>query len=748
MNANIIVGFSLTWIWLQCGIFGQIINWDSDIIANPQELQLAKNDMLEKYFGSQIDNTTLFRSREIMEEIVGNFEDVSKDRIKNHNYEEMTSWLRKFADEYKSITHLYTIGKSVQGRELWVLIISDNPTEHELLEPEFKYVGNMHGNEVVGRELWVLIISDNPTEHELLEPEFKYVGNMHGNEVVGREALLYLIEILCKNYGKNEYLTKLVNETRIHVMPSMNPDGYEMDVPGDRIGYNGRSNAAGIDLNRNFPARYPDHREESGGFVIQPEVQAVMQWITSYPFVLSANLHGGSLVANYPYDDSDSGKDGIYTPSADDKLFAELAYQYARAHKNMWKTGRRCGLSEAGDSFSHGITNGAGWYHLAGGMQDWQYLHSNAMEITIEMGCFKFPFDNMLTTLWDEHKYSLLAYLEMVHRGIKGVVQDSQGNPLSNATVRIIEGIQGKNITTTGLGEYWRVLSPGKYKMEIIHEDHQPYPFDVEVDVGPAQVYNVSMKDIACDAEDNQKMQVRGRGTVKFSLLGLDQASSELILRFANATCPPVDSTLSALLKRSKLYLFPNYDHIGQLPLLRTSNSDAVVLLSTGSPSVVVFNKGDATPTLYNSSLFTQSVQRAFMASGGADSSCPRKISDNDVAQMVDLMDLSSTFEIGISIGCQPQNDTQRADAALAGIVQSLLNVVKKDVVTEFSVVPSANPSDHFTPEQVIFSTEAGLERVPANAACNLRQIDVGPIKVYQLGAQKGPRTLILAVEA
>ena len=357
-------------------------------------------------------------------------------RIKNHNYDEMTSWLRKFAEEYKDITHLYTVGKSIQGRELWVLIISDNPKEHELLEPEFKYV-----------------------------------GNMHGNEVVGRETLLYLVEILCKNYGKNEYLTKLINETRIHIMPSMNPDGYEMDQPGDRVGYTGRGNAANIDLNRNFPARYPEHKDESGGFFIQPEVQAVMQWILSYPFVLSANLHGGSLVANYPYDDSDSGKDGIYTASADDKLFVELSYQYARAHTNMWKTGRRCGLSALGDSFSHGITNGAGWYHLAGGMQDWQYLHSNSMEITIEMGCFKFPFDSMLPTLWDEHKYSLIAYLEMVHRGVKGVVTDGQGNAVSNATLRIVDGTSGKNITTTGLGEYWRILSPGKYKVWIFIND-------------------------------------------------------------------------------------------------------------------------------------------------------------------------------------------------------------------------------------------------------------------------------------
>lgn len=165
------------------------------------------------------------------------------------------------------------------------------------------------GTSLDGQDLIVArIYKDVQRPRSILVPMFKYVANMHGDETIGRQMLIYLAEYLVKNFGVVPEVTKLVNSTDIYLMPSMNPDGFGKSREGScesMQNYYGRYNGKGTDLNRDFPDRF-DQRiiEKLYNAQRQPETLAMMDWVKSNPFVLSANLHGGAVVASYPYDNT------------------------------------------------------------------------------------------------------------------------------------------------------------------------------------------------------------------------------------------------------------------------------------------------------------------------------------------------------------------------------------------------------------------------------------------------------------
>ncbi|XP_029943081.1 probable carboxypeptidase X1 isoform X7 [Salarias fasciatus] len=330
----------------------------------------------------------------------------SKDVLdfRHHDYSEMRKLMRSVADQCPDITRVYSIGRSFRGRKLYVMEISDQPGTHQLGEPEFRYVAGMHGNEVLGREL-----------------------------------LLNLMQYLCREFrAGNRRVVRLVTETRIHLLPSMNPDGYEeaYSKGSELAGWaDGRYSAEGIDLNHNFPdlnnimwdaqENLGDPRRTANHYIpipeyytqedatVAPETRAVISWMQDVPFVLSANLHGGELVVSYPFDCTRGWTPQEATPTADDAFFRWLASSYASTHLVMADPARR--LCHYEDFQVHNnIINGGAWHTVPGSMNDFSYLHTNCFEVTVELSCDKFPHASELPAEWENNKESLLVYMEQV----------------------------------------------------------------------------------------------------------------------------------------------------------------------------------------------------------------------------------------------------------------------------------------------------------------------------------------------
>ncbi|XP_055389602.1 carboxypeptidase M isoform X6 [Condylostylus longicornis] len=380
-----------------------------------------------------------------------------------HDHDELTRFLRTTSARYPNLTALYSIGKSVQGRDLWVMVVSASPYEH-----------------MIGK------------------PDVKYVGNIHGNEPVGRELLLHLIQYFVTSYYTDPYIKWLLDNTRIHILPAMNPDGYAVSKEGSCDGGQGRYNARGFDLNRNFPDYFKQNNKRG-----QPETDAVKEWISKIQFVLSGSLHGGALVASYPYDNTPNSR--ICRSSAlcamfqsyasapsltpDDDVFKHLSLTYANNHAKM---SRGVACKSATPAFEQGITNGAAWYPLTGGMQDYNYVWYGCMEVTLEISCCKFPPAHELRKYWEDNQLSLIKFLAEVHRGVQGFVMDPNGAPIERASLKV----KGRDVgfQTTKFGEFWRILLPGVYKLEVYADGYLPKEVEFMVVEQHPTLLNVTLQ--------------------------------------------------------------------------------------------------------------------------------------------------------------------------------------------------------------------------------------------------------------
>jgi hypothetical protein len=195
--------------------------------------------------------------------------------------------LRAFAETYPEITRLHEIGRTLEGRPMLALLITDNPDEQED------------------------------------EPAHLFIAAHHGSELLSTEPVWDTVEYLTERYSTDSQVRAWVDENEIWCMPVVNLDGLHRhwhfaDATGrrnarDTDGDGDVPASDGVDLNRNYPFlwRRGGKRASTGepGTTYyrgplpgsEPETQAVMHLANAQRFVTMISYHTTASRVLVPY---------------------------------------------------------------------------------------------------------------------------------------------------------------------------------------------------------------------------------------------------------------------------------------------------------------------------------------------------------------------------------------------------------------------------------------------------------------
>lgn len=141
-----------------------------------------------------------------------------------HTYQEMTDELHALQVNHSDIMSLTSLGKTYEGRDLWMVKLSDNVTSEEN------------------------------------EPGVLFMGAHHGNEKPGYEVCLFFINYMVAHYDNSSTpeVRNAIDTTQIYLIPMVNPDGVEANTRKNcapnhgPYGHSASITSYGVNLNRNY----------------------------------------------------------------------------------------------------------------------------------------------------------------------------------------------------------------------------------------------------------------------------------------------------------------------------------------------------------------------------------------------------------------------------------------------------------------------------------------------------------------
>ncbi|NSW46144.1 MAG: immune inhibitor A [Bacteroidales bacterium] len=374
----ILLIFGITGVYSQNTVFDKV----KITIKEPADIQQISE------LGIPLDGTYIKKN----EYIVGEFsrQDIEKIKAKGYSVEvlvaDMASYYEKrnkqtadslglkkkaienascFVDKYPT-PHYFTLG-SVGGYYSYNEIMAQLDSLHQRFPQLVSVKQALSPNSIEGRKLWYVKISDNPSVEES-EPKVLYSGLTHAREPMGMQQLFYYMYYLLENYQTNPSVKYLVDNLEMYFLPCTNPDGYALNESTNPNGggmhrKNCRPTGAsnyGIDLNRNFGYMWGYDNVGSSTNIesetyrgtaafSEPETQALKAFAEAKQFTYVIDYHCYSNVLLYPW-----GYTNATTP--DNNIF--------RAYSDL--------MTQMNGFFYGTPMEGVG-YNANGGSFDWYY---------------------------------------------------------------------------------------------------------------------------------------------------------------------------------------------------------------------------------------------------------------------------------------------------------------------------------------------------------------------------------------
>lgn len=283
-----------------------------------------------------------------------------------------------------------------------------------------------------GRPIYHVKISDNPSTDEASEPKVLYSAIHHAREPMSMSQTIFYMWYLLENYATDEEVQFLVDNTEMYFVPCINPDGYIQNETNDPTGFgmhrknmnpNAGSSNPGVDLNRNYSYGWnttgvssnQDNDTYPGVSAFsEPETQA-MQWLSeNIGFTSAFNSHSYGNLLLHPIGTTDA--------------------EFADHHDYFTDlTGHMCSLNGYAPQKSSGL------YPASGDSDDYMYKVDNGLgakdtifAMTPEVGSAFWPAASDVTPTCQGMVFPNMVLSHMTHKYL--VVTDTDPSGVSTMT--------------------------------------------------------------------------------------------------------------------------------------------------------------------------------------------------------------------------------------------------------------------------------------------------------------------------